>query len=396
MLFLKALLLTIVLSLLITPLVRRLAWRVGIVDRPAPPLKNHPQKTAKLGGAAVFLSLILAGSILFFSGDIKLQRLVPNWQYNPGGWYLCVKDAAGPIGLFQASSRQPVAVSPSFKQPADCLNSGLPLKYVIGLLLGAVFLIIGGVLDDKYNLKPKYQVIFPILAILAVIVSGISPGNITNPLYYLGLAQDPLLHLEVWKIKILTIGGVPYYLNLMADVFTAGWLSLLIYTTKFLDGLDGLVAGISVITAGFLFLISLSLGQPMVGVLLLILGGGYLGFLPYNFQGRGWSGSKFFKRNKIFLGEAGSTLAGYSLGVLAILGQVKVTATLLLLGLPILDAWWVIYTRIVKDRKSPFLGDRRHLHFRLLARGWSRQKSVLVLWGVCFLFGLIGLWLWMR
>jgi len=231
-------------------------------------------------------------------------------------------------------------------------------------------------LDDKYNLKPRQQIIWPILAIATVILAGVGQDNITNPLYYVGLSADPLLHLKVWTIHLFGLE-----ITMLTDLFTFIWLFLLIYVTKFLDGLNGLVPGIIVIGALILFVTSLSLGQTLPAVLSLIVAGAYLGFLPFNFFG------------KIFLGEAGSTLAGFLIGVLAILGPAKISITFLILGIPILDACWVIYERLVKAGKSPFQGDTRHLHFKLLKQGLTSRQTVLLLWLISLLFGLLGIFL---
>jgi len=393
-LFLKIFLLALTLSLLITPLVKKLALRLNIVDTPNPPLKDHIWQTPKLGGLAIFLSLFLAISGLFFLSDFKIVKVPPNYQYGWGGYYVCPTIFNNNAEMLQPNiyANKKIIVSANAN---NCRQTGIPLKYLIGILIGALFLLIGGILDDKYNLKPSQQIIFPILAILAVIASGIAPHNISNPFYYLKLSADPLIHLEFFKIKIFTLNSVPYYLTLISDAVTFCWLFLLIYTTKFLDGLDGLVAGLAVISGGFLFIISFAFGQPLIAALCLFLSASYLGFLPFNFlqfkKANNNTEPQLRTSGKIFLGEAGSTLAGYSLGVLAILGEAKITATILLLGIPIIDALWVICQRLIKDRQSPFLGDRKHLHFRLLTKGLSSKKSVLLLWGLCFVFGSLGL-----
>jgi UDP-GlcNAc:undecaprenyl-phosphate GlcNAc-1-phosphate transferase len=313
--------LALILSLILTPLARSIALHYKVQDLPSPPLKNHSKSTPLLGGVGIFLSFILTVISMTF-----------------------VKSQLNDIAL------------------------------LTGIVLGAFWLIIGGVLDDKYSLAPKYQVIWPVLAVLTVISAGLGQDNITNPLYYLGLSQDPLFHLEVWTINVFNTE-----ITLFTDIFTFLWLFLLIYATKFLDGLNGLVSGITAIGALLLFFTSLSLGQPMPAILSLIVAGAYLGFLPFNFFG------------KIFLGESGSTLAGFLLGVLAILGPAKISIIFLILGIPILDALWVVYERLFRAKKSPFKGDLRHLHFKLTQRGLTSRQSVLLLWLVSLVFGLLGL-----
>jgi UDP-GlcNAc:undecaprenyl-phosphate/decaprenyl-phosphate GlcNAc-1-phosphate transferase len=154
---------------------------------------------------------------------------------------------------------------------------------------------------------------------------------------------------------------------------------VLMYATKFLDGLNGLVSGMSVIGGVILLITSITLGQSFSVLIALAMTGAFLGFLPYNFQG------------KIFLGEGGSTLAGFLLGVLALLGPAKISITLLILGIPILDVLWVVYERIFKNKKSPFKGDLSHLHFKLINFGLNEKQTVVLLWILSLLFGLSGL-----
>lgn len=317
------------LSLLLTPLIKAFAQKAGFQDTPSPLLKNHYKPTPLLGGAAIFFSFILS---------LVIYGLIAN-------------DSDNEFFLF------------------------------ILAIISCGWLVIGGILDDKYHLAPRHQIIWPILAVLTVIFAGIGQDNITNPLFYLNLSNDPLLHLNLWTINVFNIE-----ITLFTDVFTFCWLMLLIYAMKFLDGLNGLVSGITVIGSIILFFTSLILGQSLPAILSLIIAGAYLGFLPYNFAG------------KIFLGESGSTLAGFLLGILGILGPAKISITFLILGIPILDALWVIYQRKVKDKKSPFLGDRRHLHFKLLIRGMSERKAVLMLWLISLSFGMLGLFFhgWMH
>ncbi|MFH1713039.1 MAG: MraY family glycosyltransferase [Candidatus Jacksonbacteria bacterium] len=327
--FLVFFVIAFILSLCLTPLIRIFARKINIQDCPSPPLKNHTKSTPLLGGVAIFFSFILS---------LVIYGLIAN-------------DSDNELFLFILS------------------------------VVSCGWLVIGGILDDKYRLAPRYQIIWPILAALTVIAAGIGQDNITNPLYYIGLSGDPLLHLNFWTIKFFGLE-----LTLLTDLFTFCWLMLLIYAMKLLDGLNGLVSGITVIGSIILFFTSLALGQSLPAILALIIAGAYLGFLPYNFSG------------KIFLGESGSTLAGFLLGVLAIMGPAKISITFLILGIPILDALRVIYQRKITDKKSPFLGDRKHLHFKLLVNGMSERKAVLMLWLICLAFGMLGLFFhgWMH
>jgi len=121
--------------------------------------------------------------------------------------------------------------------------------------------------------------------------------------------------------------------------------------------------------------------QPETALLCIILAGVALGFLIFNFHPA-----------KIFLGEGGSTFLGFTLGTLAIISGGKIATALLCMGIPILDVIWVVSRRLI-TKKSPFLGDKKHLHFRLLDIGFSHRQTVLFLWFMSACFGITALFL---
>ncbi|MBI2984354.1 MAG: undecaprenyl/decaprenyl-phosphate alpha-N-acetylglucosaminyl 1-phosphate transferase [Candidatus Kerfeldbacteria bacterium] len=307
-----------------TLVIRRLAWRWQIVDHPqtAPERKRHLHPTPLLGGLAVIV------------GSLSSLWLAAAW---------------GPL-----------------------VQPGFPPAFVVGLGLAAGWIAIGGFLDDRRQLKPGPQILWPLLATITIIVSGIGVRFITNPF-------GGLLFLNQWQLLPITVGGLTYQLTLWADLFTAVWLMGMMYTTKILDGLDGLVSGIGVIGALIVFLLTLrpEVNQPSVAILALSLAGAAAGFLIFN-----WHPAK------IFLGESGALYIGLLLGVMAIISGGKIATALLIMGLPILDLAWVILQRLSRNR-SPFrTADRRHLHFRLLDAGLSTRQSVLMLYGLTLLFGI--------
>lgn len=295
---------------LFTPVVRMVSRRFGILDHPGGDRKLHAVSTPLLGGLAPYLAFCLVAlGLLFF---------VPT-----------------------------------------LITNEVPTKKVFGLMLGGLILMIGGFLDDKYNIKPARQIVFPVLATLVVIASGIGIHEITNP-----------------------FGGTLKFAFWQTHLFTFIWLMGMMYTTKFLDGLDGLVTGLTVIGAGMIFFLTMTLQwyQPEVGLLGAVGAGAFLGFLFWNFHPA-----------KIFLGEGGSLFAGYLLGVLAIISGGKIATTLLVVGIPLLDAAWVILRRIFWEKKPPTLADRKHLHFRLLGAGLAHRQAVLVLYLFAALFGMLTL-----
>ncbi|HLD27320.1 MAG TPA: MraY family glycosyltransferase [Patescibacteria group bacterium] len=295
-----------IVALIITKLVRDLALKFKIVDAPTEPRKVHKQPVPMLGGLAVYLTFVLV-TIVFYQAGLLLDGRI-----QPG--------------------------------------------HILGIILGGLFLMFGGWLDDKYRLKPGLQLIWPVLAALTVILSGMSVSYITNPLG-----------------GLLNLGGTVW-----SPLLIFFWLLGMMYTTKFLDGLDGLVAGVAVIGSVILFIISLFWDVPMSGtsILCLILAGACLGFLIWNFHPA-----------RIFLGEGGSLFIGFMLGVLAIVSGAKIATALLIMGIPILDVIWVIVRRIFKDKKSVWLADRKHLHFRLLDAGFNHSQAVIFLYFLTLIFG---------
>lgn len=306
-----------IIAVLVTPLVRYFAHRTQAVDVPRPPRNLHTHIVAKLGGLAVFISVAIGMLLYVHVGGID-----------------------------------PLIV---------------PFKFVWALLIGGVVLMIGGFLDDKYDLPPYILWIFPALASLIVVLSGIGVGIkfISNPF---GAPLSLNFH----------VLGMP-----ASGVFIFLWMLGMMFTTKFLDGLDGLVAGIGLIAGLTLFALSLSenVQQPITASLSIILVGALAGYLVYAFHPA-----------SIFLGEGGSTLIGFILGVLSVILGGKIATALLVMGIPILDVAWVILQRLY-FRKSPFRGDRLHIHFKMIDLGFSQRQTALVLYALSAGFGFTAVFL---
>ncbi len=317
-------LIAVAMSVVLTWSVRQFALRRNIVDRPDedPQRKIQRQPIPLLGGLALYLTMVLVvlGYTLF------TDRVL--------GGYL------------------------------------LP-KHLIGLAIAGALLMLGGYLDDRFRLSAGRQIWWPILASLVVIGVGIGVTYISNPF-------GGVLYLDQVQWQLFTIGATPYHIILFADLFAFVWLMGMMYTTKFLDGLDGLVSGITTIGALVLFFLSINqdVAQPETALLAAILAGACLGFLFFNFHPA-----------KIFLGEGGSVFTGFMLGVLAIISGAKIATAMLIMGIPILDVAWVIIRRLWR-RESPFrTADTKHLHFQLLGVGFSHRTAVLLLYVITMIFG---------
>ncbi len=315
--------------------VRFFALKHNIVDQPGEQRKIHKEPIPLLGGIAPFSAFAVLAVLYYF--------------FRPAEWHVI----------------------------ADAQVAG---KHIAGIILGGFFLVVGGVLDDVFRFPPKIQILWPVLAALTIIASGIGVEAISNPF------GGDVIHLDTYKILVLWWNDAPRYFTVFADTLTFLWLIGAIYTTKLLDGLDGLVSGIAVIGMSIIAIISvfLFINYP-TAILAAIAVGAFAGFLFLNFYPA-----------KIFLGEGGSTLAGYLLGVFAIISGAKFATLLLILGIPILDSVWVVLRRIFIEKRSPFRGDRKHLHFRLLDSGFSHRAAVLILYFFSASFGTFALFLQSR
>ncbi len=230
---------------------------------------------------------------------------------------------------------------------------------LFGLLFGGAFLFIFGIFDDKreFGAIPQYtaQLFAAAVAVLFLIIIE----QFNNP-----LTGDPT---DKW----------PYFVTVTLTLF---WLGFMMNTVNWLDGLDGLAAGVCAVAALMIFLhAAFRLDQVSVSLLPLALLGATLGFLPFNFHPA-----------KIFMGSNGSLFLGYTIGVLGIIGGAKVATVLLVMGLPLLDVVWQIVRRL-SEGENPVKGDRGHVHYRLLDLGLSPRHIVLIYYAFCAIFGGIAL-----
>ena len=239
-----------------------------------------------------------------------------------------------------------------------------------GIVVSSLVILFFGVYDDLKNLSWKKQLAGQIAVVLIMIYAGLSVDYIANPF------GGPEFRLDQIQFQVLS-----FEFQVLGSLFILFWIVGFMNAINWLDGLDGLAGGVGFIGVITLFFLSISslVNQPPLGIISIAIVGAVLGFLFYNFHPA-----------KIFMGTSGSMFLGFMLAVIAIFSGGKMATALLVMGFPILDAGWVIAQRI-KSGESVFRGDNRHLHYRLLEKGWSQRKVVLFIYASCLIFGLFAL-----
>jgi UDP-GlcNAc:undecaprenyl-phosphate GlcNAc-1-phosphate transferase len=245
----------------------------------------------------------------------------------------------------------------------------VPDNRLWGLLVGIIIIVTIGVIDDIKHVGAKTKLLFQIAAALAVVlISDTRIAVFTNPFSPQGYTE--LSNFVSYPLTILWIVGITNAIN-------------------FIDGLDGLAAGVSSISSLSLFFVSV-LGVSLepghnISILTAALAGATLGFLPFNFNPA-----------KIFMGETGSAFLGFTLGVISIQGMLKSYATIsivipvLVLGLPLFDTGMAIIRRLING-KPVMVGDRGHIHHKLIDMGLSQKQSVTVMYLASAVLGLCAI-----
>jgi len=309
--FILTCLIAFALSVVLTPLARRLGARLGIVDAPGG-RRRHARVVSRLGGMPIFIAFTVAVA------------------------------ASRALGVPSFDPQEPVRIA--------------------GLLIGGTFVFVYGLIDDRYDVHPRWHIAAQFVASLIAVAALIIIERFNNPF------TNQLVILDPWLYVPLTLF----------------WMVGMMNTVNWLDGLDGLAAGIAAIFSAVLFVAMIRTTpeqpQPQLSIALLPMAllGATLGFLPFNFYPA-----------RVFLGS-GALYLGYVLGSLGVIGGAKVATVLLILAVPILDVAWLIVSR-TRRGQSPARGGRDHLHFRLLDRGLSQRTIVVLYYAVSAVFGVLAL-----
>jgi len=223
-----------------------------------------------------------------------------------------------------------------------------------GILLGAALATTVGIVDDFRGL-PWWT-------------------KLAGQLGAAGIAVQAGVTIDRFTFPLVGVHALPDWVAVLASLF---WIVAIMNMVNFLDGLDGLAAGVCAIAGGTFAVIALSLGRPNAAVLSAIVAGACLGFLRHNFYPA-----------RIFMGDSGSMLLGFVLATVAIEGTLKTAATvalflpLFVLAVPIIDTSFVVARRL-KHGERVFAPDQAHLHHRFIRRGFSQTQTVSYLWGWC-------------
>jgi UDP-GlcNAc:undecaprenyl-phosphate GlcNAc-1-phosphate transferase len=229
------------------------------------------------------------------------------------------------------------------------------------LVTGAVLIACLGAVDDAFGLSPALKLAGQIACAAIPVAAGITIDHITLPLF-----------------GVFDLGPGQYPLTII-------WFVAIVNMINFIDGMDGLAAGVTGIGATTFAILAASLGRADPAIMAAALAGACLGFLVHNFHPA-----------RIFMGDSGSMLLGFIMAGVAVNGVMKsaaaiaVVAPLVVLAIPILDTSFVVMKRL-KHGLPVYSPDRSHFHHRFFAIGWSQRRTVLALYAWCVLMGLVAM-----
>lgn len=323
---------------------------------------------------ALSLSIFFVGLTIKFASRFGLID-DPKVRKHPASIHKKALPRAGGLPIFAA-----FVVSILILLPFDNFGLSPNLKKIVGIVVGGLILVTVGILDDKYDIKNSYKFLAQFVAAIIVVLSGVGISFITNPFQVFG-DFPAIIRLDELRVSFEFIGT--HSLVVWADLFAIFWIVWVINMTNFSSGVDGQLGGIAFISLFVIFAASLRFGsdpsQDIVKTLAMAGVGATLGFLIFNVYPA-----------KIFPGDSGSYFLGYLIAVLAILAGARVGTAILVMAVPLIDGVFTVIRRIA-DGKSPFLGDRKHLHHRLLEIGWSQRSIFLFYSLLCAILGAIAL-----
>lgn len=295
-----------IVAVVVTPVAIRLGIRLGIADIPGG-RRRHARVTSRLGAVPLYIAFVVG------------------------------------IGVAQGFGL------PSHDQPNESWR-------LLGMMLGATVITIVGLLDDKFQLAPRWQFAAQLLCSAIAMLC----------LIFIQEFRSPLINSPVTLFPLMVI------------LLTALWFVGMMNTVNLLDGVDGLAASVALIAGIITAIHMIREGQLSVALQPIALCGALLGFLMFNLPPA-----------RIFLG-GGALFLGFTLACIGIIAGAKVALLVLVLGMPIADVAWQIVDR-ARHGRSPAASDRGHLHLRMIDAGWSAKRVVLVYTAVGVIFGGLAL-----
>ncbi len=292
-----------VLSFILSPVAKHIAHKIGAIDIPKDDRRMHKEPIPRLGGLAVFFAFLIAVIVLV------------------------------PVG-----------------------------RELQGVLLGALVIVVLGVIDDAVSLPAKLKFLVQIFAAVIVVLHGVRIDVISNINIF---SNSPYISLGFWSAPVTVI-----------------WIVAITNAVNLIDGLDGLSVGICTIASLSLLVIAAIVSEFNIMIMTAAVAGACIGFLPYNINPA-----------KMFVGDTGATFLGFILATLSVQGMFKTYAILsfaapfLILGLPIFDTVFAICRRLLQGQ-SPMHADRGHVHHRLIDMGFSQRQTVLILYLVSGVLGI--------
>ena len=316
---------TLILSLILVPLVMRLARKWDIVDQPGQ-RKVHSTAKPLLGGSAIVTTFMV----------VMLVNVLGYTWLKQTGW---VAEHLPALTRFQGR-----------------LGSAMPRLWV--MMLGGVGIHLLGLVDDVFKGKLTYKSKFPVQIGIILLVS------------VFGIRVDFMPHAA---------------LDILVTVI---WMVGITNSFNLLDNMDGLTAGVAIVSAFLLFILAVLQGQVFFALLLAALGGSCLGFLVFNFN-----------PSKLFMGDSGSLFIGYMFGAMTTMGSYVVEGSrsllpvlipVLVLSIPLYDTFSVMVIRW-REGRPLFEGDKRHFSHRLVEIGMSHRQAVSFIYAVGLCVGLTAI-----
>ena len=290
-------------AFVLTPLVRRLAFKIKAVDVPKDSRRMHKKPTPLIGGLAIFAGFMVA------------------------------------VVAFSRIDRE-----------------------MLSIIIGACIIIAMGIIDDIHAISPLVKLCGQVVAALIPVLNGVVIQNLTNP-----FADSGTLHLGIFSVPV-----------------TVFWVVAIVNAVNFIDGLDGLACGVSAVSSITMFIVAYMVSDSAVVLAMAALAGACLGFLPFNFNPA-----------KIFMGDTGSMFLGFILATVSVQGLFKMYAVVsfavpfVALALPLSDIVFAVVRRVARGQ-SPFAADRGHIHHKLIDMGLDQKQSVLILYCLSIVLGVIS------